>query len=198
MTVRDPISIDAHHALIIAVKGDPATDAPTHRIELDLSRFQSGRWALQLDTALARRREPAVILAQGVACLAVAWWAQLSPRSYMQAIRGAVFLSPLNIGFGQDGIAAAARLGPATRLPFPSIVASGAYPFMDRLLALADSWGSHFVDTDAHLRQVATNRHAPGDESVERLAALLPLLQSGGSIDAPPVGVGTVIDLHRR
>lgn len=175
-------SIDPQHAVIITVDGDPPLIPTGPQVALDLSKFQSGRWALQLDSVFARRREPAVIVAQGVACLAVAWWAQLSPRSYLQSIRGAAFLSPLNIGFGQDAIAAAARLGPSTRLPFPSIVASAGYPFMNRLMALADGWGSHLFETgdltrpDTAIDEGPTNRRPPRTSEEAQLIALLPLV----------------------
>ena len=73
-------SFDKPVPIIVSVKGDAQIAARLQRVELDLSRFHNGRWALQLDAVMANRAEPAVILAQGVACLAVAWWAQLSPR----------------------------------------------------------------------------------------------------------------------
>ncbi len=198
MTDGCPTSIDRQHALFVTVDGDPPLVSQTPQVALDLSKFQSGRWALQLDSLLARRREPVVVLAQGVACLAVAWWAQLSPRSYLAAVRGAVFLSPLNIGFGQDGIAAAARLGPSTRLPFPSIVANTAYPFRDRLLVLADSWGSHLVEPDAIAATTPTNRRAPRSIDESRLIDLLPLFDGNpGPAFAMP-DVQTVVGSHPR
>lgn len=191
-------SIDLQHAVIVTVEGDPPLASPVPQIALDLSKFQSGRWALQLDSVFARRREPAVILAQGVACLAVAWWAQLSPRSYLQSLRGAAFLSPLNIGFGQDGIAAAARLGPSTRLPFPSIVASAGYPFMDRLLTLADAWGSRLIETGDSANGVPTNRQAPRSADEVQLIDLLPLIHGGAKpADAQP-HVRIATDFHTR
>ncbi len=169
------------NAVIVAIRDGTPPAGTTRRIDLDLARFQNGRWALQLDAAFARRETPAIILAQGVACLAVAWWAQLSPRSYMQAVRGAVFLSPLAIGFGQEGIAAAARLGPSTPLPFPSIVASAPYPYMEQLLALADHWGSQFVETATDTAAYPTNRRAALGNDAADLLALLPLLQGGAA-----------------
>jgi len=92
-------AFDRPQPFIVAIKGDPVLAGGLPRLELDLSKFHSGRWALQLDAAFARRSEPAVIVAEGVACLAVAWWAQLSPRSYLQNIGGALFMSPLNVRF---------------------------------------------------------------------------------------------------
>lgn len=191
-------SIDPQYAVIVTVDGDPPLVSSTPQIALDLSRFQSGRWALQLDSVFAHRREPAVILARGVACLAVAWWALLSPRSYLQSLHGAVMLSPLHIGFGQDAIAVAARLGPSTRLPFPSIVASAAYPFKDRLLSLADSWGSHLVEIGAVEDDEPTNRRAQRSADEARLIELLPLL--AGTVQPATVQpvVRTATDVHTR
>jgi predicted alpha/beta hydrolase family esterase len=172
--------------LTVVLKGDATFAAPGERLELDLSKFHTGRWALQLDAAMARRSEPVVVLARGVACLAVSWWAKLSPRSYLTNIRGAIFLSPLTIGFGQAAIAAAARLSPAIKLPFPSIVASAASPTMEQVLMLADSWGSRFVDAGAEPGDAASNRSGPVTAAQEYLFDLLRLL--GGSAvtgDAP-------------
>jgi len=183
MTLWYPASIDPQHAVIVTVKGDAPKALSVPAVELDLAKFQAGRWALQLDAVFARRREPAVILAQGVACLAVAWWAQLSPRSYLDSVQGALFLSPLHIGFGQEAIAAAARQGPSTRLPFPSVVASVSYPFIDRLLAVADGWGSHVIETGAEPTAYPTNRQAAHTEATARLLDLLPLLHDVASDD---------------
>lgn len=174
------LTIDPAQSVIVAVKGDPLAYPSRSRLELDLSKFHSGRWALQLDAAFARRSAPAVIVAQGVACLAVAWWAQLSPRSYMGMIAGALFVSPLSVRLGQEGIAARARLSPPTRLPFPSVVVRGAYPLVERMLALADSWGSHFVETDAPIDAHPSNRRRDGTAAEMRLLALLPLLDGPG------------------
>ncbi|MEG3172175.1 hypothetical protein U1708_08100 [Sphingomonas sp. ZB1N12] len=75
MTVCYPASIDSQHSVIVRVKGDATSASLMLTLELDLAEFQAGRWASQLDAVFACRREPAVIIAQGVACLAVAWWA---------------------------------------------------------------------------------------------------------------------------
>ena len=177
-------SFDKPVPIIVSVKGDPQIAARLQRVELDLSRFHSGRWALQLDGVMANRAEPAVILAQGVACLAVAWWAQLSPRSYLQNIRGAVLLSPLSYGFGQSAIARNVRLSPATKLPFPSIVACDPSPAVEQVLALADSWGSRFVDASSLTPGHPSNRSAAGTHAEERLVGLLATL--GGDAFASP------------
>jgi predicted alpha/beta hydrolase family esterase len=186
MDVDSDATTENPQLILVTVKGDPHLACAVPRVELDLSKFNNGRWALQLDAAFARRRAPAVILAQGVACLAVAWWAQLSPRSYLDAVRGALFRSPLNIGFGQAAIAASARTGPLHRLPFPSVVASDVTPYVEQLLALADGWGSRFVDLSAPLSGHPSNRHAVGTDAEDRLLGYLSLLDQGAARDEKP------------
>lgn len=171
IAVIDPVPI------LVSIKGDAAASSPIDRIELDLDKFQSGRWALQLDRAVLGRNGPVVILAQGVAALAVAWWAQLSPRTYTEKIAGAVFLSPLHVGFGQAAVAREVR-GPATRLPFPSIVASDSSPGVEQVLILADAWGSRFVDASAPAGNRQSNRSPIGSAVEQRLVDLLALLGS--------------------
>lgn len=182
-------SFDKPVPIIVSVKGDAQIAARLQRVELDLSRFHNGRWALQLDGVMANRAEPAVILAQGVACLAVAWWAQLSPRSYLQNIRGAVLLSPLSYGFGQSAIARNVRLSPATKLPFPSIVACDPSPAVEQVLALADSWGSRFVDASSLTPGHPSNRSATGTHVEERLVDLLATLGGDAFTSSAPAPV---------
>jgi predicted alpha/beta hydrolase family esterase len=146
--------------IVVTAKGDSAAPALPARIELDLSKFHNGRWALHLDAVFARHEAPVVILAHGIACRAVAWWAQLSPRSYLRAISGALFHTPLHVGFDQIAAAAAMQNGPACCLPFPSIVISDPSFQVEQALALADAWGSRFVATDSAAPGQASNRNA--------------------------------------
>ncbi|MGN6817048.1 MAG: alpha/beta hydrolase [Sphingomonas sp.] len=187
-------SFDKPIPIIVSVKGDSPIAAPLKRVELDLTRFHSGRWALQLDAVMAKRAEPAVILAQGVACLAVAWWAQLSPRSYLTNIRGAILLSPLSYGFGQSAMARNVRTSPGTKLPFPSIVACDPSPAVEQVLALADGWGSRFVDTSSLATGGPSNRRSAGSHAEERLVDLLTSLGNDVFAHAAPAGV----DLEQR
>lgn len=139
------MTLDTDQIITVVTTGGRAGWASGTVIELDLSRFQTGRWALQLDGVFAMRTEPVCVVAHGIAALAVAWWAQLSPRSYMKSIRGAIFVAPLSIGLGQDGIAAAARRGPITQLPFPSIVAASSDFGAEQMRKFADGWGSYLI-----------------------------------------------------
>jgi hypothetical protein len=173
--------------ILITVKGDADAAHAGTAVGLDLSRFHNGRWALQLDAIFARRTDPAIILARGVVCLAVAWWAQLSPRSYLQAIRGALFVSPLRIDFGQAAIATSALAGPHCRLPFPTIVISDAgAPYLEQVLSLADDWGSTFLDTGAAHSTRPSNRRPATSDFDAMLPDYLELLD-----DAARVGTQT-------
>lgn len=157
LAVEPPTDFPA--PIFVGAKDDPAPCALPARIELDLAKFPGGRWALQLDAVFARREAPVVILAHGIACRAVAWWAQLSPRSYLRAIQGALFHAPLQVGVDQRAAAAAMRSGPAYRLPFASIVISDPSCQVAQTLALADAWGSRFVVPGADIGP-PSNRHA--------------------------------------
>ena len=112
----------------------------------------------------------------------------MSPRSYLRSVKGALFLSPLTVGFGQEAIAAAARQGLSTHLPFPTVIASASYPFIDRLLAVADAWGSQIIEIGAEPAAYPTNRQAVHTEDTARLLVLLPLLQ-GAASDGPLTSV---------
>ena len=142
---------DVPVAIMVAVKNDPfvipiESAGRVRTLAIDLqSGFHRGLWALQLDKAVADGRERVVFAAHGVACLAVAWWAQLSPRSYLKNVAGAVFHAPLALTMGQAGVARSLWPSPATRLPFPSVVATGGSPLVEQALALADNWGSRFI-----------------------------------------------------
>ena len=158
------------HAILVTVEGDPPAQGGIEQVMLDLTKFHNGRWALQLDAAFAHRKTPVVILAQGLACLAVSWWAQLSPRSYLRSVRGAVFESPLSVDFPHVAAAASFRTGPTYRLPFASVVVSDASFQIEQVLALADKWGSQFVAQPSDVDADHTNRHASFDGTAALLA----------------------------
>jgi len=149
------MSADLPVTVMVTVKDDPLAIPVNARdrlrsVAIDLrTGFHRGLWALQLDKAVTESRERVVFAAHGVACLAVAWWAQLSPRSYLKNVAGAVFHAPLSLTMGQSAIARSLWPSPATRLPFPSVVADDTSPLVERVLALADNWGSRFIAANA-------------------------------------------------
>jgi predicted alpha/beta hydrolase family esterase len=140
--------------LMVTLAGDRAPNWPSpsrddvRTLTLDMShKHHRGFWAMQLDEATRGTREPRVVVARGLACLAVVRWAQLSPKSYIENIAGAVLFSPLSFTPAQATLAQALQPSPTLPLPFRStVVEHRASPLIEHLLALVDSWGSRFVD----------------------------------------------------
>lgn len=140
--------------LIVSLAGDRAPDWPSPArddvatLTLDMShKHHRGFWAMQLDEAARGMREPRVIVARGLACLAVVRWAQLSPKSYIENVAGAVLFSPLSFTPAQATLAQALQPSPTLPLPFRStVVEHRTSPLIEHLLALVDCWGSRFVD----------------------------------------------------
>lgn len=163
-------------AILVSMAGDPPLQGGIEQVMLDVSKFHNGRWALQLDAAFAHRETAVVILARGLACLAVSWWAQLSPRSYLRSVRGAVFESPLSVDFQHVAAAASMRTGPIYRLPFPSVVVSDASFQIEQVLALADRWGSQLVTQTSDLEADHTNRYASSSDNTAMLLTHAQLL----------------------
>ncbi|MCW3847892.1 alpha/beta hydrolase [Sphingomonas sp. LB-2] len=94
-------------------------------------------WAARLDQAVLRSEKPVLLVASGESCLATAWWARLSPASYVSKVAGALLFAPT------PGDEADSRFAsPRAALPFPSAVIDHASH--DRIEALAQGWGSAF------------------------------------------------------
>ncbi|WP_227698812.1 alpha/beta hydrolase [Sphingomonas hengshuiensis] len=115
---------------------DYAADTPAQR----------NLWAAKLDEAVRRAEKPVLLVANGESCLAAVWWARLSPASYVARVAGALLFAPLprEVPGVTDKFAS-----PRTALPFPSaIVGRAQIPEADhpRLAALAEGWGSGFLD----------------------------------------------------
>jgi len=100
------------------------------------------RWATRLDQTVGSARTPVLLVAHGASCLAVAWWARLSPACYVAPVAGAIFLGPSNPFESEAEGRASPFLGPPTLLPFPSIVLGADAVALD----LARSWGSRVAD----------------------------------------------------
>lgn len=93
--------------------------------------------AARIDDAVAVSNRAVMVLAQGSACAAAAWWARLSPKSYTANVLGALLVAPEEPGFLNRGFAS-----PRVALPFPSI-AVGAD---DQTQRLGVEWGSRLID----------------------------------------------------
>jgi len=156
----DLLSYDVAHThpiLTVSVTGDDVRhwSAPplvgTTPLHLDMdANPHRGLWALQLDNAVRAATEPTILLGEGLACLAIARWAQLSPRRYVENIAGAYLFAPLSFSPDQAPLLRNLHPGPEVRLPFPSLVIdTRASLSIARVLELADIWGSRFTDAAA-------------------------------------------------
>lgn len=76
-------------------------------------------WATQLDEAVRSAERPVLLVAHGVSCLALAWWARLSPAPYVERVSAALLVRPLG---GLTLRSPRDFAAPKTRLPFPSVV----------------------------------------------------------------------------
>lgn len=98
-------------------------------------------WAARLDEMVRQAERPVILAAYGVSCFAVAWWARLSPVSYVEHVAGALFLRPLERMLAHSPEQRFA--GPKTSFAFPSIMFEDGAA-RDATRALADEWGSRF------------------------------------------------------
>ena len=147
-----------HHPILsVSIAGDGLRHwsapqlAGVTSLQLDMdANPHRGLWAMQLDDAVRAAREPTMLLGEGLACLAIARWAQLSPARYVENIAGAWLFSPLSYGPTQGALLRNLYPGPEVRLPFPSLVVdTRASLSIARVLELALIWGSAFAEADA-------------------------------------------------
>ncbi len=107
-------------------------------------------WVTALDHAIRQADRPVLLVARGLACLAVAWWATLERPAYGDPVVGAMLVTPPDVdAAGHDLRMIGFGPAPKTLLPFPSVVvASRTDPHMRfaGAEALAGFWGSHVVD----------------------------------------------------
>ncbi|MDT8758632.1 alpha/beta hydrolase [Sphingomonas psychrotolerans] len=101
----------------------------------------------RLDSAVTRAEGAVLLVAEGAGCFATAWWARLSPASYVSRVAGAVFLDPIDEGENVEALLDTFA-SPRTHLPFPSIVLGRddrqALP-TSQVRTLAEGWGSGVV-----------------------------------------------------
>jgi uncharacterized protein len=93
--------------------------------------------AARLDAAIHGADRAVMLVAEGASCMAAAWWARLSPRSYVSRVAGALMIAPEEPG-GRRALYAS----PRSALPFPSVVIGAD----DATQRLAAEWGSRIVD----------------------------------------------------
>lgn len=107
-------------------------------------------WIAAIDRAVKQADRPVIVVARGLACHAVAWWASFEKPAYGTPVAGALLVAPPNVDVASDDLHLI-TFGPTPKalLPFPStVVASRNDPRMDFVGAqlLARFWGSVCVD----------------------------------------------------
>lgn len=90
----------------------------------------------RIDAAVTQADRAVLLVAQGAACFAAAWWARLSPSGYVSRVAGALLVAPV-----EDGESFAS---PRVALPFPSMLVESSVARLDGR-ALALGWGSEVV-----------------------------------------------------
>ena len=109
-------------------------------------------WVNKLNLAIYRANRPVVLVAHGLGCVTVAWWAEYEQPAFGDPVIGALLMAPPDVD--RPGLdPRLARLGscPRKELPFPSyLVASRNDPRCSyrTALSLARDWGSHFAYVD--------------------------------------------------
>lgn len=93
--------------------------------------------AAGIDRAILEADRRVLLVAQGVGCAAAAWWARLSPRSYVERVAGALLIAP---DAGETETAGFAS--PRSALPFPTLVLGAS----DAAQRLSAEWGARLID----------------------------------------------------
>lgn len=150
----------------------------TVRVELGMwDTPHRNAWVSRLDQAIAQAQAPVILAAHSLGCIAVAWWASLSPQPYGWPVAGALLVAPADVDWPTARELAGFAPTPQQPLPFPSIViASRDDPWIaiDRARSLAACWGSRFVDAGpaGHLNAASgLGRWPEGQEQLDRVIA---------------------------
>lgn len=114
----------------------------------------------RLDEAVTQADRAVLLIAQGAGCFATAWWARLSPASYVSRVAGALFVEP-DTREGKVDALLDTFASPRTALPFPSIVLQGGDA--PQLHAITADWGS----------RVLTDTEIESDSAVRRTLRVL-------------------------
>ncbi len=161
----------------------------TARVELGMwNTPHRNSWVTKLDQAIRAARTPVILAAHSLGCIAVAWWASLSPQPYGWPVAGALLVAPADVDRRHvpDELAGFAP-APRAPLPFPSIVVGSTddpWISIDRAHSMAADWGSHFVNAGerGHLNAVSGLGHWPeGQELLDRI-----ILAGGNGVPPSP------------
>lgn len=125
-------------------------------------------WVEALDEAIGALREPPILVAHSLGCIAVAHWARTASRE----AAGALLVAPTDVERSDvpDVLKGFAPI-PKSRLPFPSmVVASDDDPFLAEARArdLARWWGArfHLLHGAGHINQESGYGYWPAGEGL--------------------------------
>lgn len=111
-----------------------------------------GDWSARLEETVIDAPAPVILVAHSLGCILTAWWAAHS-RHASGKVQGALLVAPGDVE--RPELAGPLRgWTPISMrsLPFPSILVGSRndpYCSFERVHALADAWGSRFVDLGA-------------------------------------------------
>lgn len=120
-------------------------------------------WVNKLNIAIHQADRPVILVAHGLGCLAVAWWAEYEQPSYANPVVGALFAAPPDVDRpGSDPRLAHFGACPRKPLPFPGFLTANrgdTFCSLRTAQRLASDWGCRFVFGD----QADTGAQTAGD-----------------------------------
>ena len=115
----------------------PGLSDAEHIVVRGQTAAQRAALAARIDAAVKEADRAVMLIAEGAACAAAAWWARLSPRSYTVSVSGALMVAPEAQRPGNMHFAS-----PKVTLPFPSVTIGSS----DECQRLGSEWGSRMID----------------------------------------------------
>ena len=166
MSAENPVFLNETSPLMLLVPGHddgPARRWLAHweacfpdaiRVELGMwAKPHRNTWVNKLNLAIDRARRPVVIVAEGLACVALAWWAEYEQPDLDTPVKGALMIDPPDVDRpGSDPRLAAFTSCPRQPLPFATCVLASrnrGAGSLQALRQLARDWNAPF-DTIAN------------------------------------------------
>ena len=165
MAIHDIFPALADAPLVLLIPNDHAErdtpwiarlerDLPNCR-RLDLGMWENphrNTWVNKINLAIHRADKPVVLVAHGLGCVALAWWAEFESPAYGDPVTAALMLSPPDVDRpGIDPRLARFSSCPRQPLPFESILVADKQspaPARSTLCTLAQDWGSTFMEVE--------------------------------------------------
>ena len=126
-------------------------------------------WVNKLNLAIRRADRPVVLVTEGIACLAAAWWAEYEQADAEGAVIGALLVLPPDVDRpGADPRLAGFGACPRSPLPFPSYLVAGpdnTPALRHSLTQLARDWAADFVSDE-----IGADDWPQGEWLLDRLA----------------------------